>query len=205
MGINTPWDLSNCILGPSRELWAVPPAYREAQVSHGAMPYLCPCRGEQWMAGDSAFSWAQSTQLGQSQPHEDSRLYLHSCWHRSCMNVPFQKQQHQTQRFQNKGLLQTTSAGKADAGLFLEPPAFVLCLNSPPERKWGWKQCLFSYDPKFRDLHGAGPTIIKGFRMNLIWRSELLTTTQSTDPSPSINKTSNFPLWLVNNDKPIKL
>lgn len=55
------------------------------------------------------------------------------------MNVPFQKQQHQTQRFQNKGLLQPTSAGKADAGLFLEPPAFVLCLNSPHREKMGMK------------------------------------------------------------------
>lgn len=72
-----------------------------------------------------------------TKPHEDSRLYLHSCWHGSCMNIPFHKQQHQTQHFQNKGLLHPPSAGKADAGLFLEPQAFVLCLNSPLERKWG--------------------------------------------------------------------
>lgn len=88
--------------------------------------------------------WGQSVVLSTehttgalNQPHRDSRLYLHSCWHGSCMNIPFHKQQHQTQHFQNKGLLHPPAAGKADAGLFLEPRSFVLCLNSPSERKRG--------------------------------------------------------------------
>lgn len=34
---STQWALSNCTPGPSRELWAVPPDYREAQVSHRAV------------------------------------------------------------------------------------------------------------------------------------------------------------------------
>lgn len=47
---------------PCRTFQSTPgSAHREAQVSHGAVPHLCPCRGEQWVAGDSVFSWAQST------------------------------------------------------------------------------------------------------------------------------------------------
>lgn len=55
------------------------------------------------------------------------------------MNVPFHKEQHQTDSFQNNGLLQSTSACKADVELFLELPTFVLCLNSRSRKKKGMK------------------------------------------------------------------
>lgn len=101
------------------------------------MPYLCPAcgeqpaRGEQWEAGDTecppehrAHNWGTK-----SAPRRLQAVFAQLAQESHECSLPETAASNPT--LSKQGLTTTPSVGKADAGLFLEPPAFILCLNSP--------------------------------------------------------------------------